>query len=83
MRIAVAPLAGVEVVLEIARRPRDRDHRVDRLARQHGPPEVGVNDRAGQVEYASQRRRLAFGQPVSHLFKNLRHAGPGSGIGLP
>ena len=66
MIVAVAAPPRSEIVFEIAGRAGGGCHSFDRLAREHGAAEIGVEHRAGQVEHRPQRRYRLIAQLLRH-----------------
>ena len=62
MVVALAAPAAGDVVFEVGRRAHRLGSRRDRLLGQRRPPEIGVQDGAGQVEHAALRRTRQPGQ---------------------
>ena len=58
-RIAVAPTARGQVVFEVVGRGHHQKQALQRRIGQHGATEVGVDDRAGQVQHRTHARREA------------------------
>jgi hypothetical protein len=73
--VAVAASGAVDVVFEIAGRAHRQHCLVDGLLRQQCPAEIGVQNRAGQVEHRPQTGPGLRCEDGRHFSGNLRYRG--------
>ena len=66
VHVAAAAGAALDVVFEVRVPARERRHAIGRRARERRAPEVRVDDDAGRVDHAAQRRRRVGGEPCRH-----------------
>ena len=70
MVVPITAFSIDKIVFKVAGAGRNCDYSVDRFLRQRRAPQVGMQDRAGEVEYAPQRGpRLQF-QPLRDQIEN-------------